>query len=132
MPYLSYANKPSTGESKISDDHKDRMFNLNNNSVSESLINEFFSINKIEPCDVNLSQRKTKRRWGTAWQKENRITLYRHSIGMFLHELAHIIAVREFGRKGKGHNFFYWAVLEGMIDTWETTPFSIECLINQC
>jgi hypothetical protein len=40
---------------------------------------------------VMLSNRQTVRRWGTAYYHKEKILLYRHSVWIFIHELAHII-----------------------------------------
>ena len=122
MRGLSKVNNNGTGESRLSKEHKVRMVNLNNSPVTLSKINAFFKINNLRPSHVNLSDRSTKCRWGTAWHTQNRLILYRHSEGVFIHELAHIHAYRKYSVNCK-HDTVFTSVLEKLMDMWETTPF---------
>jgi hypothetical protein len=115
---------PGTGNSKLSKDHYERMISLNNIPITDEMIDEYFKFSHIQKCLVVLSDRPTKHRWGTAVWKKDKILLYRHSIGVFLHELAHIESYRRNkGIKIKPHGIEFFSVLEEIIDDWETTPF---------
>lgn len=63
---------------------------LNNVRIDKSTVQRFLDFIGVE-CRVTLSHRKTRRTWGTCWAKESRTILYRHSVWVFLHELAHIM-----------------------------------------
>ena len=66
------------------------------------------------PLTIEFSERNTKQRWGTAWPKEGRIILYRHSIWTFLHEVAHIVA-----GPGQHHAGDFPAALRGLYIAWK-------------
>ncbi len=122
MKILIKAHSNGTGESQLKDIYKKKMVELNNIPITETMIFEFFLAAKIKSCSVNLSNRKTKNRWGTAWTRQNRMTIYRHSVGVFLHEFAHIFVNRDrkLGESVKAHGKEFARSLEGLMDKWET------------
>ncbi len=66
-----------------------------------------------EPITVEFSERKTKRGWGVARPSERRIRLFRHSVGTFLHELAHITV-----GPGHHHNQVFLSELARLYTFW--------------
>jgi hypothetical protein len=44
-----------------------------------------------EPIRLEFSNRRPRRTWGSAWIGSRRIKLYRHSVGVLLHEVAHLL-----------------------------------------
>jgi len=61
---------------------------------------------------IEFSERRTKNQWGTAWRHSLRITLYRWSVGIFLHELAHLTADEG------GHGPAFGAALNKLYILW--------------
>jgi len=91
LPLMKF---PGTGESKVKTPFSRRVL-LNNTPISEKEAKDFsewYSLNYNKPklLRLTLSNRKCKRRWGSTWPSRKRIILYRHSVGVFLHELAHV------------------------------------------
>lgn len=93
---LSKAYKPGTGQS-LCRTPKDTQLRLTNTPLDADeaafilwyLARETDSP-EIKAWSITLSDRQTKDRWGTAWPCANRIILYRHDVGTFLHEIAHL------------------------------------------
>ncbi len=125
MKLLTNESFVGTGNSQLSSDYIERLRILNNIPITIEHIKEFISISKIKPCKITLSMRITKSRWGTAWcDKKERIILYRHSVGVYLHEFAHVLNNRMgLFNKAKPHGLEFAKFLEWLIDEWETTPF---------
>jgi predicted metal-dependent hydrolase len=88
--------------------------NWNNTPLSPEVARRFLDSIDMADTTVTFSKRKTKRRWGTAWKKTNRITLYRHSVWMFLHELAHIKAPVK-----SGHGREFAQALDDLFAAWQ-------------
>ncbi len=121
MKELTKAYSNGTGESQLKETYKKRMVELNNTPITETIICEFFLATKIPSAKVNMSNRKTKRRWGTTWTGQNRMILYRHSVGVFLHEFAHIYVNRGRNESVKAHGVEFARSLENLIDIWDKT-----------
>ena len=98
---------------------------MNNEPITRRMLEDFFKMNpELKPCRVELSNMETKQRWGTAWPHENRFTLYRHSVSVFLHEYAHLeVMNRGLFRRGDHHGYHFAGVLSELLDYWDTTPF---------
>lgn len=62
---------------------------------------------------ITFSNRKPRKRWGTAWPKEQRATIYRHSVAVFLHELAHLTSPGV-----PGHNPPFARELDRLFKLW--------------
>ncbi len=96
---MEYTNSPGTGNSS-SKINKTKMIEYNNIKIDRKRVNSI--LNKIEKefgisnVNVELSNRDTKRRWGTAFLNQNKIIIYRHSLHVLLHELAHIITYNRY------------------------------------
>jgi len=87
---------------------------LNNTPIDAGAIALFLrSLSGCADIRVTLSNRRPKWRWGTAWPSERRMILYRHSVMVFLHELAHI--------KGKTcyHRVGFARELDRLVIKWE-------------
>lgn len=102
---LSKEYKAGTGNSRVTIP-KSEQIRLNNTPIFITEAVCFTKqITKSIPSIV-FSRRKTKSRWGTAFSfPQRKIILYRHSVYIFLHELAHVLCggkekhSRVFGRK---------------------------------
>lgn len=110
-------SRPSSGESRCKTAPALRV-ELQNLPLQEGWIEDFCEyIGPVWPLapkvDVTLSSRETKWRWGTAWPTQRRMTLYRHSVGIFLHELAHLMVPQR-----NGHNRVFATCLDGLINMW--------------
>ena len=103
MKCLKYENHPGTGVARLNIDKK-YLIKLNNITISNDTALDFLKTYNII-CSVNFSNRKTKQRWGTAFYKQDRIILYRHSVMIFLHEVAHITAYNHYDHMGHGKPF---------------------------
>ena len=94
---LEKTDNPGTGNSRCRVS-KETMIEYNNIEITKSQVTgflNFLSLNgyeKAKKINVVLSNRKTSRRWGTANIAKNKVLLYRHSVWIFLHELAHLIS----------------------------------------
>lgn len=86
---------------------------LNNQQLTNQDVKGFLKYVNMERVKVKLSNRRTMRRWGTAWPAEERFTLYRHSVWVFIHELSHIAA-----GPGNGHNRVFGSSCTRMIMKW--------------
>ena len=66
-----------------------------------------------EEVFIEFSERRTSNRWGTAWCRQRRLTLYRHSVAVFLHELAHLLCADR-----EGHGPTFGAMLDNLYLLW--------------
>ena len=60
---------------------------------------------------VELSNRRTSSRWGTAWPHKRKVIIYRHTAWVLIHEVAHIINdadARVDAKKANPINPQYW------------------------
>ena len=105
------AESISTGESLVNVSEEERV-RLNNKEITPEIAKLFLLAHKL-PVTVEFSKRQTKKRWGSAWSKTRRMVLYRHTVWMFLHELAHIIA-----GNNEGHSRMFAIVLQGLYSKW--------------
>ncbi len=64
--------------------------------------------------EVQLSNRKTSHRWGTAWQYKRKVILYRHTVWTFLHEVGHILT----DNKAKCHGYKFGESLKMCYELW--------------
>lgn len=127
---LEHKDFSGTGHSKLKPSYKKRIRDLNNTKLRPSEVIDFHEISGIKPINLEFSFRKTKRAWGVAWGVEERVILYRHSVGVYIHELAHIVVERDrkngkyegWGRI-KPHGYEFTETLQELMDDWETTPF---------
>ena len=94
---LEKTSFPGTGNSRCRVSKK-KMIEYNNIEITTKQITDFLnflSVNgyeKVKKINVIISKRETSKRWGTANIDKNKILLYRHSVWVFLHELAHLIS----------------------------------------
>lgn len=109
MPHIM---KSSTGERYVSIPIQIRV-TLNNTPLTIDIVNDFLDYAQLGDVSVILSLRQTKHRWGTAWKKQKRVVLYRHSAWMLLHELAHIKAPNK-----SGHNCDFGRTLDDLYAQW--------------
>lgn len=65
-----------------------------------------------EEIMIEFSERRTRSAWGTAWRHNKRIILYRWTVGIFLHELAHLTATEG------GHGPQFGAALNKLYILW--------------
>jgi hypothetical protein len=63
---------------------------------------------------IGWSYRQTTTVWGTAWPKERRAIIYRWTVDVFLHELAHLIA----GPECIAHGAEFAKILDELIVNW--------------
>jgi len=99
---MEYMNQHGTGNSKV-DLPQSVMTEMNNTPVTRKEV--FWFLMAVEEkigikIDANLSERKTKKTWGSANIQKKKVNIYRHSVWVLLHELAHIISP-PYKKKGK-------------------------------
>lgn len=124
-----FMNKPGTGNktTKVSDSEKLRLTNI---IIERAEVDAFLKAlydRGEDKIKVELSPRRTSKRWGSAWTLERRVALYRHTVWVFLHEIAHILDVhieQPSGRivssnKPHGRDFGYH--LKKMYELWMVT-----------
>jgi len=122
---LSYSNSVGTGHSKVRIP-KVEMVKANNTPISRKEVKEFMNhISKIHSntknLDIQLSNRKTSRRWGTAFPFKRKIILYRHSVLVFLHEVAHFVSPPEkVGGKRDIHGSKFGLALTDLYREWKS------------
>jgi len=124
MTSLHQVNNIGTGVSYVTPAYKDRLMELNNQEIAYDRIIDFYILNSIKAAVVELSERDTKNTWGTAFYHQDRIILYRHSVGTFLHELAHLELHRKIGQCVPAHGLVFAKMLERLIRVWNRTEFS--------
>ncbi len=104
---------------------------LNNTGIPHGHVSTVLRICGVRGVDVILSDRKTIHRWGTAKQKERKVILYRHSIKVLIHELAHIVAYDRCTKRGWGHSSFFSRVMDEMIEKYTREhPVTAEALLE--
>jgi hypothetical protein len=64
---------------------------------------------------IEFSNRKYPHTWGSAWVGSRRIKVYRHSVGVVLHELAHVLTCDLKEHHGKR----FAAILDECIETYQ-------------
>ena len=107
---MNYTNQRMTGEYYVHVSRDERI-RLNNEPITGEKATLFLMWQNIV-ASVEFSNRKTEYRWGTCWQKSKRIVLYRHSVWVFLHELAHLVAPDD------NHMGDYPTALRGLYLQW--------------
>jgi len=117
---LSVRRFSGTGESKVKTPEIKRVL-LNNTPINKrdaAGFSAWYSREYKKPrlFSLTLSNRKCKRRWGTTWPSRSRIILYRHSVSVFLHELAHITV----DDPKEHHGAKFSAELDNIYRAWES------------
>lgn len=107
---MNYTNQRMTGEYYV-EVTRDERIRLNNKPIDGDKTTLFLKWQNV-PAKVEFSNRTTKYRWGTTWQKRKRIVLYRHSVWVFLHELAHLVAPQD------NHGPDFGVALRGLYLQW--------------
>lgn len=67
---------------------------LQNHLIDNAVVGQFLDLlydMGEDIISVELSNRRTTQRWGTAWSYDRRVVLYRHTAWCFLHEVAHVL-----------------------------------------
>jgi hypothetical protein len=91
---FTWQPKPGTGNKSckgVTDKEKLRLTNV---LIDRAGVDEFLQVlydSGERKIDVDLSERRTTRRWGTAYILERRVKIFRHTVWILLHELAHIL-----------------------------------------
>ncbi len=126
MKVLSHKDMICTGESWSRTPPQLRI-QMNNQKISEKTGGIFlwFLVKEkglvcFKETGLFFSSRQTRRRWGTANSGTNRITLYRHSAWMLLHELAHIPVGVE-----KGHGWEFGETLDILAKVWLSEEWQV-------
>jgi hypothetical protein len=73
---------------------KAEQIRLQNHLIDDSVVGQVLDLlydMGEDIISVELSHRRTTQRWGTAWPRDRRVILYRHTAWCFLHEVAHIL-----------------------------------------
>jgi hypothetical protein len=94
---FKFTRHPGTGNKscRVSTTEKLRLSNI---LIDRAGVTEFMNIlyaTGERNITVELSNRRTSSRWGTAWTMARRVKIYRHTVWVFLHELAHILDVKK-------------------------------------
>jgi hypothetical protein len=92
---LEKTNQCGTGEHLCKTSSATRL-KLNNTEISHEEAEELkFKLQKhflfTPHIRLEFSDRHYPRRWGSAWVASRRIKIYRHSVEVVLHELAHVL-----------------------------------------
>ena len=109
---LIKVGKIGTGESQCSTPKNTRI-KFNDVHITIKDINKFLDYINERDISVQLSNRKTKNRWGTAILSRKEILLYRHSVAVFLHELAHVLCDE------RGHGRIFGRKLDELYEIWD-------------
>jgi len=90
----------------------DRQIQLNNQTITLEEVARFLALIK---CDarVVVPNRMTKQRWGVARISRNEVVLYRCSVWVFLHEVAHMLT------PGCGHGPKFGEKLDALQMVWQ-------------
>lgn len=122
---MRYSTTEGSGASKCRTPKAERV-KWNNTKIDGWLLNAFSEWtyqNKhrigFEPrrMTIKLSRRRTSRTWGSAWPLQNRVNIYRHSVWVVLHEMAHIISPPRNG--AKPHGIKFCRTLDAMIKAFK-------------
>lgn len=120
-----FMKHPGTGNKscKVSAAEKLRLTNL---IVTRKDVDDFLNVlyaTGEKKIQVELSTRRTSSRWGTAWTRERRCILYRHTVWVYIHELAHVLDIkRDFTgsriRNNKPHGRDFGLHLKCLYELW--------------
>jgi hypothetical protein len=121
-----FTDHPGTGNKscKVSDKEKLRLSNV---LIDEAKIDEFLNIlyeSGEKKMLIELSNRRTSRAWGTAWYFDRRVKIYRHTVWVFLHEVAHVLNIKYHPISGniirtvKPHGTDFGKHLSMLYDLW--------------
>ncbi len=117
MPLVK-TNTPGTGNSKTRLPEK-IMIDLNNKEINIKQISDFLGFIKTKDVKVNVSNRNTSNTWGSACPYRKYINLYRHSVWVFLHELAHIISPpKKVNGRRDIHGQDFGNALRNLVNQW--------------
>jgi predicted SprT family Zn-dependent metalloprotease len=124
---LPRAFSPGTGN-KSSRVRRDDMIALNDINIGQYDFNAFIKMinkehfNKDIDIDIILSNRQCKNRWGTAYLIRKKVLLYRHSVWVFLHEIAHVYTHHtnppDLGRRRRAHGIRFGKMLNKIYILW--------------
>ena len=120
-----YCPKPGTGNKStpVAQKEKVRLANIIiENAEARAFMEVLYGTGENE-IRVEMSNRRTSRQWGSAWMLQRRVVIYRHTVWVFLHELAHILDVkRDFtGRTiqaNRPHGRDFGLCLKTLYDLW--------------
>ncbi len=122
---MKHTDYTGTGESKCKYP-KNRRVVLNNIPISKKTCYQFIKYLGMENEGVTIefSNRNTIQMWGRAFYADKRILLYRKSVGIFLHELAHIISYYGLNRMPITttllHDYKFCKTLDSLCSQWES------------
>jgi len=115
---MEKTNFKGVGESKVKTPWSIRK-ELNNTPITP--IEAFYFIRVVNAfketeknVTVEFSKRNTIKRWGVSHRGNNKITLYRHSVNVFIHELAHLYAPMN------GHGPEFAKEMDNFLCLWRT------------
>ena len=120
-----YVPNPGTGNksTKVTKSEKVRLANIIITNIE--VINFLKLLYRMGEAkiQVNLSNRRTSKQWGVARTNQRRVVIYRHTIWVFLHEIAHILDVKKdfTGRRirnNKPHGREFGIQLKMLYDLW--------------
>ena len=118
---MKYMSNVGTGNSKVKviESYAQR---LNNTIIEKKPMLEFMrqyqNAYQLKGATVELSNRKCSRRLGTAWPRQRRVKIYRHSVWVVLHELAHIYANTQVDKRLKPHGQEFADEFMRLINFW--------------
>ena len=118
---MKYMNNIGTGNSKVKVIYAYAL-RLNNTIIEKEPMLEFIrqyeNAYQLKGATVELSNRVCKRRLGTAWPRKRRVKIYRHSVWVVLHELAHIYANSQVDNRLKPHGQEFADEFMRLINFW--------------
>lgn len=122
---MKHTNYTGTGEFKCKYP-KNRRILLNNIPISKKMCCQFIKHLGMENkgITVEFSNRHTTQMWGRAFYVDKRILLYRKSVAIFLHELAHI--VRYSDSEIPSHDLKFCRALDNLYSQWESNLWQEE------
>jgi hypothetical protein len=123
---FNFVKHPGSGNKscKVAQDEKLRLSNI---LISRADADEFLKVlyaTGEKQISVEISDRRTSKRWGTAWTYKRKVIIYRHTVWVFLHELAHILDVKQSFATGlavascKPHGHDFGSHLSCMYEIW--------------
>lgn len=92
-----YTTHPGSGNKscKVKASEKLRLSNI---LIDQAGVDEFMKVlyaTGEKVMSIKLSDRFCRNRWGSAWRLERRVAIYRHTVWVFLHEVAHILDIKK-------------------------------------
>lgn len=121
---LQLVSQTGSGEELCSTPIGIRIRLLNKPITHPEMLSFFDKVKEIYPTTKTLriffNNRSVKRRWGLANYSTRELLVYRRCVCVFLHELAHFVAIDKYGKSALQHSSLFAKTLDELIWMWET------------